>query len=261
MIPSVRELIPGLFLLETELDDFDVRSAVIVGSGRAVVWDTLAHPAHMSAIGELVSGVPLLVVYSHADWDHVWGTAGAPAPEAIVAHEIAGERFVADVPEKLAEKRAAEPGVWDDVELVAPTRLFRDTLSMDLGGATLELHHLPGHTPDSVIGWIPEWGTWLAADAVETPLPVVNDAAAVPAWIDALTRWANVDSVTRVIPSHGRLGGRDLMQETTSYLQSLIDGVDESGGDAMQPFYRDTHNRNVRAMLATRIPKRCGEAP
>ena len=249
MPPSVRELIPGVFLLETELDDFDVRSAVIVGSTRAAVWDTLAHPAQMSPVGDLVSGMPLLVVYSHADWDHVWGTRGVRLPEEIVAHELAGKRFAADVPEKLEEKRRAQPRVWDDVELLPPTRLFRDKLSIDLGGATLELHHLPGHTADSIVGWIPEWGIWLAADAVETPLPVVNDGAAVPGWIDELTRWADIDSLTHVIPSHGRLGGRDLLKENIAYLQSLTQGGDEPPGDALRPFYRDTHNRNVQAML------------
>lgn len=249
MPPSVRELIPGLFLLETEFDDFDVRSAVIVGSARAVVWDTLAHPEQMSPVADLVSGMPLLVVYSHADWDHVWGTRGVELPEEIVAHEIAGQRFAADVPEKLAEKRRVQPRVWDDVKLLAPTRLFRDTLSIDLGGATLELHHLPGHTADSIVGWIPEWGAWLAADAVETPLPVVNDGGAVPGWIDELTRWADTDGLTQVIPSHGRLGGRDLLKANISYLQSLTQGGDEPPGDAMRPFYRDTHKRNVQAML------------
>ena len=251
-LPRVRELMPGLFLLETELDDFDVRSVVIVGSTGAVVWDTLAHPAQMSVVRDLVSGVPLSVVYSHADWDHVWGAAGVPVPLEVVAHELAGARFVADVPAKLEEKRASQPGVWDDVELVTPTRLFRGTLSIDLGGATLELHHLPGHTPDSVVAWIPEWGTWLAADAVETPLPVVNEGGAVPAWVDELTRWASLDGLTSVIPSHGRLGGRELMEDNISYLQSLMRGVDAPPGNAMQPFYRDTHNRNVRAMLGYR---------
>ncbi len=251
-LPSVREPIPGLFLLETELDDFDVRSAVVVGSERAVVWDTLAHPTQMSVVGDLVAGVPMLVVYSHADWDHVWGTGGAPVPEEVVAHGIAGERFVADVPAKLAEKKAAQPGVWDDVELVPPTRVFRNTLSIELGGATLELHHLPGHTQDSVVGWIPEWGAWLAADAVETPLPIVNDGVAVQGWIDELTRWAHVDGLTHVIPSHGRLGGRELIAETVSYLRSLMHGVDEPPGGEMQSFYTDTHSRNIQAMRGRR---------
>ena len=34
-------------VLETRVDDFDVRSAVVVGGSRALVWDTLAHPDQM----------------------------------------------------------------------------------------------------------------------------------------------------------------------------------------------------------------------
>ena len=53
--PSVRTLLPGLHLLETEVEDFDVRAAVLVGTERAVVWDTLAHPSQMEGVAGLLA--------------------------------------------------------------------------------------------------------------------------------------------------------------------------------------------------------------
>ncbi|RIK55767.1 hypothetical protein DCC62_31070 [candidate division KSB1 bacterium] len=66
---------PGLWLTELHLDDFDVRGAVIIGEKSAVVWDSLSHPRDMQPVRVLLAQKDWQLVYSHADWDHVWGTA------------------------------------------------------------------------------------------------------------------------------------------------------------------------------------------
>src|SRR5262245_27479065 len=262
----IRTLRPGFHLLETEVPDFDVRAAVLVGSKRAVVWDTLAHPEQMAPVQELVGELPITVVYSHADWDHVWGTNGlgnvdAGALEAVIACEATAGRFQGDVQADLERRRAtASPGSLDAIRLVAPTRTFDGTLTLDLGGATLELHALPGHTRDCIVGLVPEWDVLLAGDTVETPLPVVNDGAAVPGWIARLDRWAADPAVTTVVPAHGRVGGRELIQETAAYLRTLVElasGAARGSGDALDlsafpPFYAKTHERNARRVTEAR---------
>jgi len=269
-VPAVRMLRPGLHLLETEVEDFDVRSAVLVGSERAVAWDTLAHPSQMAPVADLVVGLPVTVVYSHADWDHAWGTSGlawpgppasasgSPTPpvsepagggraEAVIAHQAALARFTSDVPAELERRRRDDPGSWSAVHLVPPTVTFGERHVVDLGGATLVLQPLPGHTPDCIVAFVPEWGVLLAGDTVETPLPVVNDGGAVRRWVESLERWRDDAAVTRVIPSHGRVGGRELIEETIAYLRALLEGGAPDPGE-VPPFYRDTHRRNVRAV-------------
>lgn len=202
--PSVRTLLPGLHLLETEVEDFDVRAALLVGRERAVVWDTLAHPSQMEAVAALTGGRPLTVAYSHADWDHVWGTCALEHPEAVVAHARAAERFGSDVPEELRRRQAREPGAWDAVRLV------------------------------------------LAGDTVESPLPMVNDAEAVAAWIAELEVWRADERVHVVVPSHGPVGGRELVDRTATYLEMLVEGRPLLlGGAPLPAFYRETHRRNV----------------
>ena len=271
---GVRTLLPGLHLLETEVTDFDVRAALLVGTDRAIVWDTLAHPAQMAPVPELAGGLPLTVVYSHADWDHVWGTcglgdgrgAGVPGAglEAVVAWEPTAARFREDVPADLERRRAAAaPGSLDAVRLVPPTVAFGRSLTLDLGGATLELHPLPGHTRDCIVGFVPEWGVLLAGDTVETPLPVVNDGAAVPDWTQRLDRWAADPAVTLVVPAHGRVGGRELIQETSSYLRGLLSASAPGSPDAVAldlssalAFYAKTHARNLQRVAdAVGAPK------
>jgi glyoxylase-like metal-dependent hydrolase (beta-lactamase superfamily II) len=130
-------------------------------------------------------------------------------------------------------------------------------MTLDLGGATLELLALPGHTRDCIVGLVREWGVLLAGDTVETPLPVVNDGAAVRGWIERLDRWSGDPRVTTVVPAHGRIGDRELIEETSSYLRSLlrpeVRRVDAAGANdldltAFPAFYAKTHARNVRRM-------------
>lgn len=243
----LRELEPGLCVTELDLPEFSVRGAVLVGRDRALAWDTLSHPRDMAPVAARVAGRPLTVVYSHADWDHVWGTGGL-APDEVVGQEICRRRFDEDVPITLAKKRAAEPGAWDDVRLVPPTRTFERETLLDLGDLTCVVHHLPGHTPDCCVAFLPERGVLLMGDTVETPLPVINDAGAVAAWLAALAPWAADPRVRLVIPAHGPIGGREVIARTIDYLAALTAGRSPAVPDHLDPFYRETHAENMRLM-------------
>jgi glyoxylase-like metal-dependent hydrolase (beta-lactamase superfamily II) len=164
--------------------------------------------------------------------------------EDVVAHARAERRFRSDVPEELRRRQADEPGLWDAVRLVPPTVLFEGTHAVALGGATLELHALPGHTPDCIVGFVPEWGVLLAGDTVETPLPVVNDGGAVRGWARSLERWRDDGRVVTVVPAHGPVGGRELLEHNVRYLRELAEGGGSAGASVLPPFYRETHLRN-----------------
>ena len=182
-------LADGIFVTEVALGEDDVRGALLVGDARAVVWDTLSHPHDMAAWLPLIGTRDLVVVYSHADWDHIWGTAGLPLARAtVVGHRECQARFAADVPRTLCERQRDEPGSWDEVELVAPDTVFDEATTIDLGAMTLELHHLPGHTPDTIVGFVPEQGLLLVGDTAETPFPVVPPDSPLPAWVHGLER-------------------------------------------------------------------------
>jgi glyoxylase-like metal-dependent hydrolase (beta-lactamase superfamily II) len=94
------------------------------------------------------------------------------------------------------------------------------------------------------VGWIPEWGVLLAGDTVETPLPVVNDGRTVADWVARLRGWLARSDVTDVVPSHGRVGGVELLEATVAYLEGLGTGAPPPA-EALTPFYAETHARNV----------------
>lgn len=242
----LREFAPGVFLLDVSTPEYDVRGALVLGETHALVWDTLTHPRDMAPLVPMIGARRLVIVYSHADWDHVWGTAGLPLERAeIVGHSECARRFGEDVPETLEEKRASEPGAWADVTLVPPARTFDRRLDIDLGGLTIELHHLPGHTPDCIVGLIPERGVLLAGDTVETPCPVLPADCPLHEWVAQLRRWEDDGRVAAVVPAHGPVGGVDVIARNVAYLQAILDGHPVGPAEPLTGFYRDTHRANV----------------
>jgi glyoxylase-like metal-dependent hydrolase (beta-lactamase superfamily II) len=245
---TLRAVDQHLWTAEVALREYDVRGALLLGDGRALVWDTLSHPRDMRPYLALIADVDLVVAYSHADWDHIWGTAGLPHDRTvIVGHRACLERFSADVPVTLDQMQTAEPGPWDDVRLVAPTQVFEDQMLVDLGSLSVQIHHLPGHTPDCCVGFVPGRGLLLAGDTAETPFPVVPEGCPLDEWIAGLERWAADSQVQIVVPAHGAVGGREILQDNIRYLQGLRDGRPIDIPGSLTDFYQRTHESNLRA--------------
>ena len=243
---TLKQMTANLWIQELDLGIFEVRGALLIGEHRAVIWDTLSHPRDMGPYSPLIPNKDVFIVYSHADWDHIWGTAGFLAtPATIIGHTVCRDRFQSDVPETLREKQQAEPEKWDDVALIPPNITFQDELLIDLGGLTVELHHLPGHSADCLIAIVPEQGIALMGDTIETPFPVVYPESPVPEWIERLQRWAQDTRITTVIPSHGPIGGPELITQTIDYLERLRDGREIAVPESMTEFYRETHEGNL----------------
>jgi len=246
---EITQINESLWTVDVVLPEYSVRGAVIVGAECAVVWDTLTHPHDMDVVKSLIGDKPYRVVYTHADWDHIWGTAGLPdTPQTIIGQTHCHERFEDpdDVSATLAKMQADEPNKWDDVELIAPTVTFESQMTLHLGGITLELHHLPGHTPDCIVGWLREMGILLGGDVMETPLPVVDSAHVVSDWLAMLVQWSQVDTLKQTIPAHGTTTGRDCLDSTINYLRKLLSGDDFLLPDNFDDFYQKTHIKNIK---------------
>src|SRR5262249_47505665 len=133
-----------VFRAGDEVDTFALITARYV-----VLVDTMSTPELAEHILDRVradvQGRQLLVVNTHADWDHCWGNAAFTMPRGsttapILGHELAAVRLSGpEERETLARKRAEEPR-FASVRLVAPTITFRDGLLRIAGGdLTLEL--------------------------------------------------------------------------------------------------------------------------
>jgi glyoxylase-like metal-dependent hydrolase (beta-lactamase superfamily II) len=242
----MKQINEHLWVQELDLGIFDLRGSLILGRDRALIWDTLSHPRDMAPYLPLIGDREIWVAYSHADWDHIWGTDGLDrAPAAIVSHTLCAPRFESETHEKLAAMQRETPGKWEAVKLVPPDLTFDKEMAIDLGGINVQLRHLPGHTEDSLIALIPETGVALMADTIESPLPVVPKKSPIKEWIDGLQQVANDASFHTVIPCHGQMGDRQLIVDCIDYLQKLLDGEAMEVSDSLSEFYRATHLANL----------------
>lgn len=238
-------LCDGVYTAEQTFDGMTVRGVVVCGADRALIFDTLVFPEETKELLRPCGDRELIVVYSHADWDHVWATCGL-APAEIVAHEECAERFadVDDVEKTLNESRSKWESELAAIRLMPPTRTFRSGMTLHLGGISVELRHCPGHTRDSIVAIVPERNLLLGGDCIEEPLPLLNeDAGNLSRWISVLCELEQDARITTCVPSHGEIGGKEPLRNTIAYLQSLFLN-DVSAPANLDSFYESGHREN-----------------
>lgn len=244
---AMREVAPAIWLAERPLDEeIAVCATVIFGETVSVVVDTLIRPEDMTPVREMLAshGRPVIVVNTHADWDHTWGNAAFP-DTPIIAHRLCRAEMLTTGRRTLAEKQAQEPERYRSVVIVPPTITFAEFMDIDLGGITLSIHHLPGHTVDESVVHLPELGVFLAGDAAEWPIPT-TDVGPLQPWAESLRMWAARDDITIVIPSHGPVEGIQLLRDNAAYLEALLADPDVRWEPpAVMPFYQEAHRQNA----------------
>jgi glyoxylase-like metal-dependent hydrolase (beta-lactamase superfamily II) len=244
---TLRELMPALWLVERPLDaEMGVCAAIVFGAICSVVVDTLICPEDMVPVRDLLMerGLPVIVINTHADWDHTWGNSAFP-DVPIIAHRLCRAAMLTEGVATLAQKRGEEPERFGNVEIVPPTVTFSEFMDIDLGGLTLSMHALPGHTADEIVVHLPEIGVLLAGDAAEWPIPTTATGPLRP-WAEALRAWAARDDVQTVIPSHGPVSDPQLLLDNATYLDALLTSPEMPWEPpAGMEFYREAHLQNA----------------
>lgn len=155
-----------------------VRSYLIKTERFLLIYDTLLGPKSGAFLREqalqFADGRPLLVVNSHADWDHYFGNMMFPEP--ILGSQLMIDRLREGVGDKeLQKKRAAHPLHYQDVALLFPSVGLSGPTTLQGGDLTLEILVTPGHRPDHLALYIPEINTLFPGDCVEDPIPLVDE--------------------------------------------------------------------------------------
>ena len=155
-----------------------VRSYLLKTERFVLVYDTLLGPKSgellRQAALKLADSRPLLVVNSHADWDHYFGNMCFPEP--IIGTQSMVERVMAGVGQKeLKHKISEHPDCYGGVRLAAPTVAIPDEAILYGGDLSVRLLLTPGHRPDHLSLYLPEIKTLLPGDCVEDPIPLVDE--------------------------------------------------------------------------------------
>jgi glyoxylase-like metal-dependent hydrolase (beta-lactamase superfamily II) len=165
----------------------------------------------------------LLVINSHADWDHVWGTRYLVEhyTPTIIAHEHCRARLLSAEEEHLLREYQEKFSVFRPAVLVPPTVTFRNTLTIHGGDLTLELFPAPGHQPDLIGLWIPEIKLLLAFDALEYPLPGIGSPELVPAMFRSIERFQELQPAHVLCSHRDNSSSPTLIAQNLSYLREI----------------------------------------
>ena len=160
---EVRQVEPGVFAISEPRQYEGVTSFLIVGSQRAVLFDSGLGVGRMSAVVAKLTPLPVTVLNSHTHFDHVGGNAEfADVRNLDLPYSLASSRGEVDAalaeyagPTLSAERVCGElPKAVTSREYRIPTwrihRHVEDNERFDLGNRTLEVLQTPGHTPDSI---------------------------------------------------------------------------------------------------------------
>ncbi len=281
-VPRVRVFRRTLTAIE-DFEGMQVDAYVIVSERYVVVFDTMLCPEDaqfmVESVQDELAGRTLLVVNSHADWDHVWGNGYFTGEHAapIIAHDYALVRMGSEEARAgLADYQGRYP-LFRNVKLTPPTLTFSQCLTIDGGDLTFKLFPAPGHHADHIAAWIPEPSLLLAFDALEDPLPVIENAEAVSSMFATLESFLALQP-QHILCSHGKTSDPGLINKNLEYLREVkrrgylflqehhpseteleqaatLIGypLDEVIAGSSEPvdrtFYNWAHNQNVRSIL------------
>ena len=154
---------PGMFAITEPRQYEGINSFLIVGSKRAVLFDTGMGIARIGDLVRKITPLPVTVLNSHTHFDHVGGNrefqdvrnldnafSAASARGEIseelrtyAGHSLDEDRVCGSLPAAVASRDYVIP-IWRIADHV------RDGERLDLGDRTIQVLTTPGHTPDSL---------------------------------------------------------------------------------------------------------------
>ncbi|MFE0759356.1 quinoprotein relay system zinc metallohydrolase 2 [Inquilinus sp. NPDC058860] len=233
----VTEVAPGVFVFRgahEEATDANLGGIAnlgfVIGSEAAAVIDTGGSTAEGRRLRASLfhrTALPVRwVVNTHFHPDHALGNAAFAGPgTTIVGHANMPRGLAARADTYLDGLRRALGDAAAGTEIVPPTLLVRDRLSLDLGGRTLELKAWPAaHTDADLTVLDSATGTLFAGDLVFLErVPAIDGS--LRGWVDAIAGLRRESGIRRVVPGHGPASAPwpDALDDEERYLRLILD--------------------------------------
>jgi glyoxylase-like metal-dependent hydrolase (beta-lactamase superfamily II) len=207
-------------------------------------------------------------VYTHGHLDHAFGLdaflVDGQAPPEVIAHHAMPDRFDryrrtaghneainarqfgGTASPKEADAEASRFG-WPEHP---PTTLYRDDITLQIGGVTFEIHHGRGETDDHSWLYCPERDVLCTGDFVVGVAPNAGNPQKVQRypweWADVLREMAGTEAGT-LCPGHGTplVEDQDAVRERllagADYLDTIVDRTLDALNDGSPPHVDIVH--------------------
>jgi glyoxylase-like metal-dependent hydrolase (beta-lactamase superfamily II) len=211
-----------------------VNMYLVVGQGRAALIDTGMGIGDVAAEIRKITPLPCTVLNTHYHWDHV-GANHLFAESAIHESEVdllPQEQTISWFRSALQAPgaRAVLPASFDlaayRIKPRPATHTLHDNDVIDLGGRTLRVLHIPGHSPGHV-AYVDEANHALfTGDAAYAgPMYACFEGSDPVAFAHSVKRLAALEGVVTTCPGHNDIvTGRDWLRELAEGLEAAVAG-------------------------------------
>lgn len=111
-----------------------------------------------------------------------------------------------------------------DVELSLPDEVFTEDKSLQIGDDELLLLYTPGHAPSEISVYHSNSRTLFAGDTIYEGASLTTrfgGSKEWKQWIKSLEKLQKLE-IHKIIPSHGRICGKEEIRRNIGYLESLL---------------------------------------
>ena len=236
---GVTEIAPGIFIHQGSYALIGVENAgdisnssFIIGNDAVAVIDTSSSAKFGALIRDAVKAVtdkPVrYVINTHMHPDHVLGNAAFVADGVeFVAHHKLAPALAARADRYLRTTREAMGAeLFEGTKIVMPTKPVNTTMSLDLGGRTLDLVARPtAHTDNDLTIFDQATSTLFLGDLLFSGHTPALDGSIV-GWLKLITVLKQ-EKAARAVPGHGpaSMPWPDAILPEEHYLQTIADDV------------------------------------
>ena len=240
---DVYELVPGVYSIHEPQQWQEVISYLVIGDDKALMFDTGNGIGDIRALVDSLTDLPVVVVNSHAHFDHVGGNYQFDTIVSIdtdYGRERASGQPNEDVrielsPEALCREPPGE--VTQDTHVVRPyaekVTWVADGHTIDIGGHELEIRHMPGHSPGSVVLLDRERGyLWTGDTYYPGPIWLFFPGTDFAAYRETIQRLAEMaPDFTHLFPAH------NILVDEPGILASVRDAYEKIVGGELEGEY------------------------
>ena len=160
----VKELKPGIYLMD---EGHMASGYIVVGTEKVAVIDTMNGLNDLHAAVRKITDKPIVVINTHGHPDHIFGNVYFEEAYLNPKDMELASSFT-NMPE--FQKACEEHGVK-----MPPFKPVKEGDVFDLGGKTLEVYELPGHTPGGIVLLLKEDRILFTGDGVNHYLWMMLD--------------------------------------------------------------------------------------
>ncbi|WP_420642376.1 MBL fold metallo-hydrolase [Candidatus Leptofilum sp.] len=225
----VRERIADDIYVFTSQSYAQVTAGAVLTKEGVILIDTLYFPDETKAIKEFLEerqGLKIrYVINTHYHADHTQGSYLFPEAQ-IVSHAMCRQLLDSVGRSGLTEAQAQNQDL-EEVRIILPEIVFKEgVLNLYLGGKTLQLHHMPGHSMDLTGVYVTNNQILFASDN-SMPVPTIFDGSYF-ALVNSMHKMLALEPDT-IVQGHGEVILRgevqSVIQNDLDYLTKIKDEV------------------------------------